>query len=419
MIAWLVPAAFAGLLLLAGPIVVHMLLRRNARRVVFPTTRFFEATSAAAVRFRRPSDLGLLVLRCAIVLAAVLAGAQPVLLGAWRAARWNQRIARAVVVDTSRSVRVSADATRLGDQEMNAFASARFSGEDLHDAIDRAAVWLQRSAPARREIVIISDFQRGAIDRDALEAVPVGVGLRFIRAGTLPSTAIMPLPAVGGWRGATWQGSAVVRRDSIDIAWTRQDAPSALSWLTTRQAAGDEDAAARAVRGAASFGVAAGDPAHSAVVVFAGAEPSNGEQPVATDWMLGAELALRQSALLRESGATITTAEQGGALVVHASVAATDAMAPAVVRAVMLAVRPDVVADAELEVATVADAELASWRREPAPVGAVMSLPDAMVSDARWLWALALALIGIETWVRRRYAQAPALTLQDETTRAA
>jgi hypothetical protein len=64
----------------------------------------------------------------------------------------------------------------------------------------------------------------------------------------------------------------------------------------------------------------------------------------------------------------IRTAQQGGTFVVHASVGAADAMAPAVVRAVMLAVRPMAIADREAEVATVPDSELTQWRREPGPL---------------------------------------------------
>ena len=120
--------------------------------------------------------------------------------------------------------------------------------------------------------------------------------------------------------------------------------------------------------------------------------------------MLRAEVALRQSALLGQSGAEIKTAEQGGTLVVHASVGATDAMAPAVVRAVMLAVRPASIADREAEVATAPDSELARWRRDPAPIGPRTTVPPGAASDARWLWAVALMLLGIEAWMRGRAA---------------
>jgi hypothetical protein len=398
-IAWAVPAAFAGLVLLAGPVLVHMLLRRNARRLVFPTTRFFEVTRAAAVRFQRPSDIGLLLLRCGIVLAAVLAATQPTLLATWRTARWNERIARAVIVDTSRSMPSPQDAARLADQEMNAFSSARFESADLRDAIRRAGEWIARTAPARREIVIVSDFQRGAIDVDAFAAVPAGVGLRFIRAGTRPPQQEVPLPAISGWRGTEWQGSAVVRGDSTEVTWKRSGA-SKIGWLSTRQADADTEAAARAVAGVSSFGVAPGDESHRVVVAFAGAATAV-EQPVETEWMLRAEAALRRSAMLRQSGASIRTAEQDGTFVVHASVAAADAMAPAVVRAVMLAVRPASIADREAEVVTVPDAELARWRREAGPVGPRVTMPPDAASDARWLWATALLLLGIEGWIRR------------------
>ena len=70
---WLAPGAFAALLLLAGPIAVHLLARRNARRVVFPATHFVRAARAAAITVRRPSDVGLLLLRLAIVTVGVLA----------------------------------------------------------------------------------------------------------------------------------------------------------------------------------------------------------------------------------------------------------------------------------------------------------------------------------------------------------
>ena len=400
MIRWTIPWALAGLVLVAGPILVHMLLRRSARRIVFPTTRFLTETRAAAVRFRTPSDVGLLILRCAIVLAAVVAAAQPILLGTWRTRAWNERIARAVVLDTSRSMPASGAGGRLAQQEMTAFANARFDGEDLRDAVRRAVDWIGSAPPARREIVVISDFQRGAIDPETVSEIPAGVGLRFIRAGTHPAERGVPLPSISGWRGGEWQPAATIRGDAVEASWVRRG-PSTVGWIETRQAPGEDQAARRALEGAASFGIAAPPGGRRAVVVFSGAPPQAGERPVATEWMLRAELALRQSSLARQTGATITTAEQGSALVVHASVGAADPMAAAIVRAVMLAVSPAAVADRELEIATVPDAELMAWRREPGPVEGVTTVPRGIASDARWLWAVALLLLGIETVVRR------------------
>jgi hypothetical protein len=51
----------------------------------------------------------------------------------------------------------------------------------------------------------------------------------------------------------------------------------------------------------------------------------------------------------------------------------------------------------ELEVSTIADADLARWRREPASD----SRPNSDDSDGRWFWIVALALLALEFWLRR------------------
>lgn len=406
---WTAPWALAGVLLLAGPLLVHMLLRRNARRLVFPTTRFLPRTRASAVRFRRPADIVLLILRAGIVLAAVLACAQPVMLASWRTSRWNQRTARAVVVDTSPSVPATIDTARLAEQEGQGLASATFRTPDVREGLRRAADWLSHTPPARREIVIVSDFQRGTIDAESLGALPAAVGVRFIRAGAPAASAA--LPRILGWRDRTWEPRIALRDDAVDVTYaagpatddadttgaTNRSGVAAL--VTTRQPAAEAEAAAAALAGAASFGIAAtGD--RRAVVAFAGTQHVAGELPLSTPWMLSAALDVRRSSLLRETGAGVTFAEHDGALVVHTDVRASSASAPGVIRAVMLAVRPARIADPELETATIPDGDLAAWRRAAGPVergGAVVS--DGV--ESRWLWAVALAFLAVETWIRR------------------
>ena len=75
-------------------------------------------------------------------------------------------------------------------------------------------------------------------------------------------------------------------------------------------------------------------------------------------------------------------------MVVEAPMSATGFAAPAVIRAALLAVRPAGIVDGEEEVVTLPDADLARWRRDPAPVAAP-AIPRADDSDSRWLWALA------------------------------
>jgi hypothetical protein len=338
------------------------------------------------------------------VLAAVLACARPVLVTAWRTARWDQRVVRAVVLDTSSSMAAS-EASRLADGEMRAFAAARFAGDDLDDQLKRAAEWLQSAPPARREVVVVSDFQRGAIDAASLSAVPSEVGLRFIRAGGRPPTRGVRLPPVSGWRNGEWQGTVTLRGDRLDAVWSRRG-PAIVSWLTTKEPAADADVAARAVRAAASLGVASNDDGRRAVVAFEGAPAAPGAGTVTTPWMLRAAAALQQSPLLRESGAGVSVADDSGALLVRANVSAASAAAPAVVRAVMVAVRPAAIADPEVETTTLSDAQLTAWRRDPAPAGRTGRVTASDSIESKWLWGAALLLMALENLVRRGPARA-------------
>jgi hypothetical protein len=96
----------------------------------------------------------------------------------------------------------------------------------------------------------------------------------------------------------------------------------------------------------------------------------------------------------------IRVGEQNGTMIVEALIPASSPAAPVVIRSAILAIRPPWIADTEAEVATLSDEELAQWRRTAAPVGPHPN-PGADDSDARWLWMLALALLGLETVMRR------------------
>jgi hypothetical protein len=413
----LAPWALAAVVLLAGPVLVHMLLRRNARHVVFPATHFLLATRAAAVRLRRPSDIGLMILRLAIVAAAVIAVAQPIVVTPRRVAQWNARTVRAVILDTGRGMPDGGEAARLAQQEMAAFQAQQFAGSSPRDALARAVTWLAGTPPGRREVVIISDFQQGALDAVDLAVLPAGVGVRLVRAGTHPAARDVSLPAVAGFRAATWQPSARVEREATGATWTRSGEAPSVPWLTTTQPAGEAEAAARAVAAAASAGIASGAPAREVRIRFAGAPAETAKmRPVRERWMAQAVVALRRSPLLGETNVSVTTGELDGRLVVETTAAAASAEAPAVARAVILAVRPESIADREAEVATVSDAELATWRRDAAPVTTAPGEPFAggvPDSDARWFWIVALLLLGVETWIRRAGVHARAREVRD------
>jgi hypothetical protein len=53
-----------------------------------------------------------------------------------------------------------------------------------------------------------------------------------------------------------------------------------------------------------------------------------------------------------------------------------------------------------MEPTTVPDDALRSWQREP-DAGATSQVSTDGASDGRWLWIVALVLLGVETWLRR------------------
>jgi hypothetical protein len=394
---WQAPAALLGLVLVAGPVLVHLLVRRHATRVLFPATRFVPAVQGAAVRLRRPSDPGLLCLRAGAVMTAALAAAQPVLITSTRQRAWASRVARAIVVDTSPSVQSSVAMSVADAESRGVFESQRFASQDLREGIGRALTWLQSSAAARREIAIVSDFQRGSVDTGDFADVPAHVGLRFARAGA-PSSAGGPLPDVEGWRGARWTPSLGLDAVSTQVTWTRTGG-AAETAVSVRASPTGQGAADRALAAARSFGVPAGEPPVHVDIAFAGAPPGV-EMPPKTPRIAAAAIALAADPVVIASGAPLVIGERGGMLTARTALSAESPVAPAIVRAVIVAASPRV-AGPERETIAIDDATLAGWRRAPvAQLGHIP--PDA--SDGRWLWGVALALVLIEGVVRNRRA---------------
>jgi Aerotolerance regulator N-terminal len=391
---WHAPAALLGLLLVSGPILVHLLLRRHAARVLFPAMRFVPVMQGAAVRLRRPSDMALLCVRAGAVAAAALAVAQPLLVTPARQRQWASRVARAVIVDTSPSVPAAAAASVADAEARGAFVSERFASADVGDAIARGAAWLQSTAAGTREIAIVSDFQRGTITAGDLARVPPHVGVRFARAGA-PSSDRAPLPAVDGWRGSRWTPSLALDGAGTQVTWTRTG-DGAAGAVTVRAAPSDQAAADRALAAARSFGVAVSDPPARVDIAFAGAAPT-ADAPPSTAWIAAAASKLATDPLVSASGAALTTGERDATLTVRTSLPATSPAAPAIVRAVLVAASP-AVAGPERETTAIDDATLAGWRRAPVvdPGGVPV---DA--SDGRWLWGIALALLLVEDGLRR------------------
>ncbi len=190
---WQQPWAWVGLLTLAVPILIHLLGRGPARTQRFPTLRFLERSRMLPTRRTRLHDMALLLVRVATLALAVAALAQPRWLTAARQRAFIASMARLVIVDTSASVvravggpsafRDSVDRTVAAlATTANGGVRIRIETASPATAIDGAVSWLAGQSE-RREIAIVSDFQRTALSARDLARIPADVGIRLVRIG--------------------------------------------------------------------------------------------------------------------------------------------------------------------------------------------------------------------------------------------
>jgi hypothetical protein len=191
-VIWLNPAAWIGLLALAGPIVIHILVQRKAERLPFPSLRFLQQGRLASIRRHVLEDVGLLAIRAAIVAAAVAALAGPLIVTRTQRQAWNARVVRATVVDdvaraASASARNPFERATVDKLQPPAFLSQTFETPTVADAIPRAVAWLENAPPARRELLIVGPLALGSVSADDLAAIPPSIGIRFEQSGGLPA----------------------------------------------------------------------------------------------------------------------------------------------------------------------------------------------------------------------------------------
>lgn len=194
------PFILAGLAALAIPVAIHLIQRERKRVVEFPSLMFLRRIPYQSVRRRRIRDWALLAMRLAALALIVLAFARPFFKRDSLAAATQQGAREAVIlVDTSYSMeygdrwsrarteaRNAIGALGAGDRASLVFFSSgaevavRSSGDRgrleaglasgatgpgatrFAPALKLAASLLAESALPRREIILISDFQRRA-----------------------------------------------------------------------------------------------------------------------------------------------------------------------------------------------------------------------------------------------------------------
>ncbi len=464
MIAWLNPAALAGLALLAGPVLVHLLLRHRAERVPFPSLRFVRPSRTAAVRLRLPSDLALLLLRMAIVAVAIAAAAQPLLLVPSRLRAWNARMARVIVVDVSdSSTRLNDRSLRAGVRNSETAASeagdvvraesqgtvfaARIDAPELGRGVLRAIQALAAAPPARREIVVVSGFERGALSRAELDAVPPAIGIRLVQVGAATQERSVrglelfhpgahSTPAGSGSGAASSKAQEILLSgNTTAVSLVPGSGPREGLWLISAEA---DSVAVRALeRAVAAAGAPALSPDRPLSIGFIGDPWGDAARPISAIWMLETILRMRNDpglvaacgdsasgtarpelagrgprtsdragtawhVLCRdpESRPIVRAAAAGSHLVFDVEAPPSALLSAAVVRAALVA-RQGSVARPEAEIQRMTASELDGWSRQAAPVAADTWRSGGQ-SDSRWCWALALALLAVESVVRCR-----------------
>lgn len=356
-ITWLTATAFAGFALVALPLAIHLLVRQQTRTVAFPSLRFLSATALAAFRRRAIQDALLLTCRMAILVAAVLALAGPIVQTASRTRGYANRVSRAIVL---------LEAPREGGDSLarGAFRSATFQRANLADALIEAVRWLDAQAPSAREIVIAGSARRGDIEQSDLLVVPKDIGIRFV-----PSTPD-PAPNPATIATLTRRDGRLIRvehRLQLDADSTRVSTENSVEIpresIRVIAAAEDQPLADAALQAALAAGIRWTMTDRRVIVVWEGA--GSAPQPIP-----GLEVIRMPVPAPPATAATATW---------HALDRATPRRVT--------------------EPVTIASETLESWSRRPGPPSSTAVPADE--GDRRWLWAVALVLLAAEHWLRR------------------
>lgn len=363
---WLAPAALFGLLLVAVPIAIHLLVRQQSRRVEYPSLRFVQPSALAAFRRRTIQDALLLACRAAVVVAAALALAGPVWQTASRTAAHGSRVARAVILVPGPSSDVTEPAAG------NAFASRTFTRARLTDAIGDALQWLGEQPPSSREIVFAGTPRRGSLSAGDMRAIPATTGIRFTAVTTAAAPRDVVLPVLRSTTGGLAIEQQLVHlSDAQTRVATGVSAPAPSGLVRVIAAPADQAFADAALRAVLAAGLRWSRPDQRVLVVWPGAD----------------EAAVRQ-----QSG--------------DASLIRMDRPAMASTAASVMAAAIEGVTAApmdSLEPVRIGDEQLQSWSRSSG--GVPPGTPPADEGDRRWLWALVLVLLALEHFLRRAVAR--------------
>jgi hypothetical protein len=226
---FMTPALLAGAALIALPIALHLIMRRESKLLKFPALRFVEQRRLLNQHRLRLRHLILLALRCAIIALLAFALARPMLRGSASTGKEGAAVASALVFDNSMRMQYEADnqtrlqnAKELGTWLVNQLPAdapvtivdraGRQRGQDLNrdavemrierlelssavrpmeDALRDATAWLESKKDYRGEVYVFTDLAAEAWPESTvatfaktLEAMP-GANVYLIDVGAL------------------------------------------------------------------------------------------------------------------------------------------------------------------------------------------------------------------------------------------
>jgi hypothetical protein len=375
--AWVAPAALIGLGLVALPIAIHLLVRQQARSLAYPSLRFLRETQLARLRRRTIQDAALLLCRVAIIALAAVALAGPILQMPARTAGHAGRTSIAVVALEGADDLISAITG-------GAFASATFRRPAIADSFADAMRWLDQQPASSREIVIAGALRRGAIAEGDLAIIPKEIGVHF-SAISGPSSNDLTWPVLTRRNGSLVRVDRAVHLETDETRVVEGQATPVPNDLISIVARGEDTPLAQAaLRAALVAGVAWSDFDRRIVIVWEGAD---------------------EGAITRNRPAART---------IRMAVPSPPAAAADQVLRALTEFSPP---DAQLEPVMITPEQLASWSRTPGPPATHAPLADE--GDRRWAWASVLALLAVETWMRRRRSESTASIAEDTEARVA
>lgn len=406
---WQNPWAWLGLLTLALPILIHLFSRRRARVEPFPSLRFLDVSRLLPTRRTQISDLPLLLIRLAVLAAAVAALAQPLLRAEQRTGAVDELLARVVILDTS----------ALTDDAMAADNAARAPDATMVLSTNRPAMalpgaveWL-RTQPGRGEILVVSHFPSGSLDSIDIAAIPADFGVSLRRAPVAARDSGVPDLR----RGLRWETRASVDiAEAVRFAVRAQSASTLLAPpldRTARVVVASPDA--DSLRVWVSSARALSEPWMGDVVfdvrsdsTLALASPSHGsvtDTTVTTPFVVARRMSNGTPLVL---AASIPGDGETPRLLLISRAPAEHLATSALLLAVSRALAPAGASAAVDDVRRIDDEQLRGWERAPSPrstPSTVDASTDSGPSDGRWVWLLVLALLAVETIVRRASAR--------------